>query len=326
MARLRPPLAPPSYRLTIEHGTGYEALLGLSMFTGDEAQDSYEAGKTWFTQARRAASKELASSVRRLLGTNGQRWFNLLGMAHESGHEHSVADLLDQVGELRATEVDRALNGGRLPAGRQQGMDSGSGGRTGRLEAEAIKRLTIEVIGRWSREVMSRLGSNAEVLAADADNKRQMARRMAAARLIEVATGGVTYEGEAGIDQVVLVPSIVTRPWVTISEWDSTKIICYPAGSGAPSSDDTDRRLAAIYRALGDETRLRLLRELSVGDRRLTELAEALGLAKSTIHGHLGALRSAGLIRVNLGADKRYGLRPGLVDLNRLLKEYLAPR
>ena len=36
---------PPPFSASLEWGTGYEALLALSMFTGDERQDTYEAGK-----------------------------------------------------------------------------------------------------------------------------------------------------------------------------------------------------------------------------------------------------------------------------------------
>jgi DNA-binding IclR family transcriptional regulator len=67
-----------------------------------------------------------------------------------------------------------------------------------------------------------------------------------------------------------------------------------------------------------------LLRELAAGDRRLAELSKTLGLAKSTLHAHLGLLRSAGMVRVRIGAEKKYGLRPGLPDLNRILAEYIG--
>ena len=50
----------------------------------------------------------------------------------------------------------------------------------------------------------------------------------------------------------------------------------------------------------------------------------SLGLSKSTLHGHLAVLRSAGLIRLSLGAEKKYGLRLALPDLNRLLAEYIG--
>ncbi|HEX3630759.1 MAG TPA: metalloregulator ArsR/SmtB family transcription factor [Candidatus Dormibacteraeota bacterium] len=323
-ARVRARQTPTSFRLTVEHGTGYEALLGLSMFAGDEPQGSYEVGKAWFVKARAAAPRELTEAVRSLVGTEGAQWFLLLGMVHEAGGDQSVERLLGHLGRLPAGQVKQAFIGGRLPPGRSHDASSGAPRRLAKLGAGEVKRLTLEAIESWSRQVLPRLGDDAEVLAADARAKRQAGRRLSATRLIELATSGVVYEGEAGIDQVLLVPSVVTRPWVTISEWDSLKLICYPAQAGEPSSGDSeDQRLATIYRALGDETRLRLLRALSAGDRGVTELAEALGMAKSTIHEQLAALRSAGLIRVNIGADKRYGLRPGLPDLSRLLKDYL---
>jgi DNA-binding transcriptional ArsR family regulator len=193
------------------------------------------------------------------------------------------------------------------------------------MGARDVKRLTIEVIDRWNREVFGAMGDGADALAADVAAKTKIVRRMSPHQLVDFATGGITYEGEAGIDRVLLVPSIVTRPWITISDWDSTKVICYRAARGAEAAGgEPGRDMVLVYRALGDETRLRLLRELAAGDRRLTELAQALGLSKSTLHGHLAVLRSAGLIRLSLGAEKKYGLRPGLPDLNRILAEYLG--
>jgi DNA-binding transcriptional ArsR family regulator len=162
-------------------------------------------------------------------------------------------------------------------------------------------------------------------LAADVNAREKSARRMSAHQLVDFATGGITYEGEAGIDRVLLVPSIVTRPWITISDWDSTKIICYRGARSADAAGaEPDRDMVLVYRALGDETRLRLLRELGAGDRRLAELVQALGLSKSTLHGHLAVLRTAGLIRISIGAEKKYGLRPGLPDLNRILADYIG--
>src|SRR2546423_7957555 len=76
---------PPPFSASLEWGTGYEALLALSMFTGDERQDSYDVGKAWFVKARAAASPQLVKALRALLGTDGPRWFLMLGMVHEAG-------------------------------------------------------------------------------------------------------------------------------------------------------------------------------------------------------------------------------------------------
>src|SRR2546430_16816681 len=84
---------PPPFSASLEWGTGYEALLALSMFTGDERQDSYDAGKAWFSKARAAASPQLVKALRALLGTDGPRWFLLLGMVPEAVRGPDVAPL-----------------------------------------------------------------------------------------------------------------------------------------------------------------------------------------------------------------------------------------
>lgn len=342
--------APPRFAASLEWGTGYEALLGLSMFTGDEPQDSYEVGKAWFARARAAASRELVTALRTLAASDGPQWFLLLGLVHEAGGPHDVDRLLTHLRAMSPIDVLTVLIGGHLPAlrtaegqrlvkaalsgepkaaaalaARGLAADSKMVKRLLGMGAREAKRLTIEVISSWNREVFGPMGENAEALAGDVAARTKSARRMSPQQLVDFATGGINYEGEAGIDRVLLVPSIVTRPWITISDWESTKIICYRAGrGGATASGEPDRDMVLVYRALGDETRLRLLRELAAGDRRLAELVQSLGLSKSTLHGHLAVLRTAGLIRLSLGAEKKYGLRPGLPDLNRLLADYVG--
>jgi ArsR family transcriptional regulator len=59
---------------------------------------------------------------------------------------------------------------------------------------------------------------------------------------------------------------------------------------------------AARFRALGDETRLRLLELLAAGERNVGELMDLMGLGQSLISHHLRALRDAGLVH-----DRRDG-------------------
>jgi DNA-binding transcriptional ArsR family regulator len=150
---------------------------------------------------------------------------------------------------------------------------------------------------------------------------------MSPERLIEAATDGVSYVPEPGIARVLLIPHLAMRPWVLISEYDRTKILAYPvaAGSLAASRDDPPARLVALCKALAEEQRLRLLRRLAEGPMSLQQIADHLGLAKSTAHHHLVGLRAAGLVRVQLGADKEYSLRADAVtDVTDLLRAYLG--
>src|SRR5512134_647470 len=52
----------------------------------------------------------------------------------------------------------------------------------------------------------------------------------------------------------------------------------------------------ALFRLLGDDTRLRLLRVLSREALNVSELTAVLGVAQSGVSRHLGLLREAGLV------------------------------
>jgi ArsR family transcriptional regulator len=60
---------------------------------------------------------------------------------------------------------------------------------------------------------------------------------------------------------------------------------------------------APIFKALGDETRLRILGLLTRGERCVCDLMTVLELPQSTVSRHLATLRKAGWV-----ADRRQGL------------------
>lgn len=55
--------------------------------------------------------------------------------------------------------------------------------------------------------------------------------------------------------------------------------------------------LSTIYKALSDETRLRLLHLLSYGELCVCDLTAVLGMPQSTVSRHLAYLKNAGLVR-----------------------------
>ncbi|MGA8417755.1 MAG: DUF1272 domain-containing protein [Candidatus Dormiibacterota bacterium] len=87
-------------------------------------------------------------------------------------------------------------------------------------------------------------------------------------------------------------------------------------------AETPDPRLVALYRALGDGTRLRILRRLAAGPATVGRIGDELGLAKSTVHEHLFSLRTAGLVRLVVNGG--FALEPEIPDLNRMLKEFLG--
>src|SRR5258708_10916365 len=75
------------------------------------------------------------------------------------------------------------------------------------------------------------------------------------------------------------------------------------------------KHASALYRLLGDEARLRLLRVLRRERLNVTELTGVLGLAQSGISRHLGLLKDAGLvIEERDGGFSYYRLATGLSD------------
>lgn len=73
----------------------------------------------------------------------------------------------------------------------------------------------------------------------------------------------------------------------------------------------------ALFRSLGDGTRLRIVRRLAAGEARVVDLTGELGLAQSTVSKHLACLRDCGLVDYRTeGRQSFYALtRPELTDL-----------
>lgn len=73
---------------------------------------------------------------------------------------------------------------------------------------------------------------------------------------------------------------------------------------------------AKLYRGLGDPTRLRIVLSLLPGERRVVDLVAELGLAQSTVSGHLACLRDCGLLTLRpVGRQSYYGLAHDVRDL-----------
>ena len=72
---------------------------------------------------------------------------------------------------------------------------------------------------------------------------------------------------------------------------------------------------AGLFRLLGDEARLRLLRLLSLERLNVSELTAILGIAQSGVSRHLGLLKEAGLVSEQReGGYTFFRLAPGLAD------------
>ncbi len=126
---------------------------------------------------------------------------------------------------------------------------------------------------------------------------------------VERATNGIRFMPEPQIRRIVLAPSYFGRPYNSLTRVGDVQFICYPIAD--TSLDAADRvtpptATVRLYRALGDSSRLRILRLLAEKDHYLTEIANELELSKPTIKHHLAQLRAAGLITLTEQGNLTY--------------------
>ena len=79
-----------------------------------------------------------------------------------------------------------------------------------------------------------------------------------------------------------------------------------------PVVGSLDRKHAAIFAALGDQTRLQLLGKLAVGDAcSIAELTGGVKLTRQAVTKHLRVLEQAGLVqRSRIGRETQFVLSP----------------
>lgn len=65
-----------------------------------------------------------------------------------------------------------------------------------------------------------------------------------------------------------------------------------------PSSDESEARIAAacLFHGFSDPSRVGIVQQLLLGERRVVDLTEHLGLAQSTVSKHLACLRDCGIV------------------------------
>lgn len=121
--------------------------------------------------------------------------------------------------------------------------------------------------------------------------------------VLDEAAGGFEWTPEPGINRLVVLPQLALSPALLLLQHGDARVVGVPV-----AATDEAAQLAAAYAAAGDEQRLLILRLLAHEQLGVSEVARRLGIAKSTAHHHLGALRRAGLIRL-VGQAWRYAYR-----------------
>nr|WP_295791417.1 metalloregulator ArsR/SmtB family transcription factor [uncultured Microbacterium sp.] len=82
----------------------------------------------------------------------------------------------------------------------------------------------------------------------------------------------------------------------------------------------------SLFHSLADHSRLTILRRLSVGEARVRDLTDELGLAQSTVSEHVGCLRECGLVVARTeGRQNFYSVStPEVIDVLEAAERLLA--
>jgi DNA-binding transcriptional ArsR family regulator len=342
--------------IEIEIGSAYECLQMLYAVCDADKHGDYEVGYEWLAQIRSRLSPELKEAMERMTGhlQDCSTWYPLTGIVYDCEAPRDVPILISHIEKMEASELHLYLLGYyarpirksttpevilRAAEGdkdaQKQFLKVGKPGdaswqramrRLLALDAVTIKSTVLEVLHRWYEEVFREQEAQIlPILQRDADAKCALKSSVAPGRFIELATNGFEYIPEPFTRAVVLVPSFVLRPYVCDVEHHNVTIFCYPVADESLVEDDAapPQRLVRLYKALADERRLRMLKKLAAQAYSLQEMADEMGVAKTTLHHHFVILRSAGLVRLRT-SDHRYRLRDEMLsDASDLLGAYL---
>jgi DNA-binding transcriptional ArsR family regulator len=270
----------------------------------------FELGPLWapsiHEQLPAEASAQLArKSVIRLLKDAGDL---LLQLVHACPEKSDVAGFLSWFGQLTAGSAYETLAplvrepGPRLPRDFNGWRDN-----------------ILDLLGLWNGAYFRHVDpAILHGLREQAGLLRARIPRSEPGELIESVTNGLVVEASAELHNVILVPHYHHRPYNTDVGIQDGLIILYPCDAAVvPPGDVPPARLMRLTRALGDDSRLRMLRFLArTPSSSLTDVARFAGLSQPTVHHHLTQLRAAGLVRIQFGGSgpNRYSLRPHALE------------
>jgi DNA-binding transcriptional ArsR family regulator len=172
--------------------------------------------------------------------------------------------------------------------------------------------LVLDVLGSWAETFAGVEDRVSSILKRDYDLHAVDRATLGPVELVERTTNGIRIESDPTIQRVILAPSYFARPFNYLLGGPGWRLAGYPVADEALELDPLSPPSAVLrlHRALGDATRLRILKLLADRDLYGTELAEQLDISKPTVSHHMAQLRAAGLVTaVQAGSATYYSLR-----------------
>jgi DNA-binding transcriptional ArsR family regulator len=337
----------------IVSGPAFELIAELAAFASGPARASLESGKPWIRQVRALAGPELLRRVDRWafgvyaeLGSltleagvpydPGQLVATLRSMPSDAVHRRLLgAESAPNRAMVSVGAFDRALAG---DSAAQAELRAALGpNRSARLSIDrllytppdAVQEDVVAIVEEWAARVFPAFAEEAlTIVARDAAAKERQLALQPGRDVLRIAMSGVDVEPLPWVEEYVVVPTLAMRPFVAPVDWGPRAIFLCSVADDAFDDDPAapPRRLVKLASALGDELRLRILRVLGDAELSASEIADRLGVERTSLHHHLGILRSAGLLQIHDDGLRGWRFaRAADVDLAAVLADYLGP-
>jgi DNA-binding transcriptional ArsR family regulator len=328
-------------RLEVDDSPVYEVILSLLASSRPDELVTDDLDGPSARTLRPIPSARLQRAIDRLGGRRCP-WDQFVGFAAEMPPPRTVARFLDYLEQAEPIELLLQIAGfyaEPLPHHvRAALIDAAGGSRAARdaavaalcpsdperqaalsrvldLALDEVQELIATCIRQGYAEVFTEDESTiVSLLAADADAKRALLTTTP--ELLIRITTGVRYIPKPWIESVLLVPTIVMRPWLVGTDYKRVRIYCYSIADDAPSSPALPPPpVVRMYRALGHATRLRIIKRLAARPLTVAQLCRELDTVEPALRPHLAVLRAARLVEITCADVMTYELRDDLLGM-----------
>ncbi|MGZ6271392.1 MAG: ArsR/SmtB family transcription factor [Candidatus Limnocylindrales bacterium] len=317
--------------LEFEVRTAYDFLISLATCGDTHEYDLLPEDRRWRDETIASLSPERRDDLMRCFGEEqGEIGYGLAVLPGDRPEIRSARDLVTLLATLDTRElvrsifadlrldgetsalIERVLGGEsaalselepRLPEWHRAGMMSLL--REPTVWLDRLRGLLTDWLVRYEA-IEPRV---AHMLERDLELRREDRASLSPGELIERTTGGLRWLPDPRVQRIILAPTYFGRPYNHIVDGPHWRLFVYPLAEGALDRADPlapPSAMLRLYRALGDESRLRILRLLADKDLYLTEIAQQLELSKPTVKHHLALLRVAGLVTITEEGNLTY--------------------
>ena len=312
-----------TYSVELKYSLLWEAALGIAAITNDALVETLDLTKEEREMMKASFSPELKKHLKYVKEHN--TWKTLLQLLHKEdfndipsfvsflkglSDEEFKSAVIPYLGMQQEELTAQLVLGSHEALVDLQDKIKGNSflpdylGFIFKTDPQELKDHLATVLSEWVQAVV--VPKEKEILAVlerDIESKQRMKEKLNPEQFVEFATDGIKYLPEPSVFKVILIPHFFYRPWNVEADLKGTKVFYYPVANESLSPDSKyipNKMMVQKYKALGDETRLKILKMITERPRSLQELTNELEMGKTTVHHHLKILKSARLVSDSL--------------------------